>query len=178
MRLDRQGRNAPAVEEEEEPLDRLAVVSTVSLTVLAVLATGAALFLMREVLLPIVTAFVVGVMVSPVAKALEKMKAPRAVAATLIVLVTALLIGFVAALIASPIAELANRLPAIGTKLHAFDEAFAFWRASAGVAGNSRPAALRPSFRCRASPGSRRRSITSRRRLPGSYIFLWCCFCS
>jgi predicted PurR-regulated permease PerM len=135
MRLDRQGRNAPVVEEEGEPLDRLAVISTVSLTLLAVVATGAALFLMREVLLPIVTAFVVGVMVSPVAKALVALKAPRPVAATLIVLVTALLIGFVAALIAAPVAELAHRLPEIGAKLHTLDDAFSFWRRLQGSLG-------------------------------------------
>ena len=150
MRQSRQRVDSSGDDEEGvAAVDRLALVSSVSTAVLAVLAAGAALFFMRELLLPIVTAFVVGVMASPVVKALEARKAPRVLAAALIVLATALLIGFVAALIAAPIAELATQLPAVGAKLHAFDHAFAFWRrleSSLGMDANGAAALPVPSL--------------------------------
>ena len=46
-----------AVEDEgPEAADRLRLISAVSLAALAIIAAGAALFMMRELLLPIVTA--------------------------------------------------------------------------------------------------------------------------
>ena len=83
---------------------------------------------MREMLLPIVTAFVVGVMLSPIAKRLEERGVPRLASAALIVLLTAGLAALIAALIAAPIADIAGKLPSIGEKLHVFDGAFAFWK--------------------------------------------------
>ena len=94
------------VDEDAHPVDRLRLISTWSLAALAMIGVGAALYFARELLIPIVTAFVVGVMLSPVAKALEDKRVPRVVSAALIVVVTALLIAFVIALIASPVAEL------------------------------------------------------------------------
>jgi len=129
-----EGRSRPrpiptvVVDENAEPVDRLRMLSVWSEASIAVIAAGAALYLMRELLLPIVTAFVVGVMLSPLAKALEARRIPRVVSAALIVLVTALLMALVVGLIASPVAELAEKLPAIGEKLHTFDGLFGFWR--------------------------------------------------
>lgn len=127
-----QGRQRPVLkvvdEEDAEPADRLHVISTVSLAVLALIAAGAALFLMRELLLPVVTAFVVGVMLSPVIKALEARNVPRVVSAALIVVATAMLVVMLVALIASPVAEIAGKLPEISAKLHAFDAPMAFVR--------------------------------------------------
>ena len=118
-----------AVEDEDaEPADRLRLISTVSLAVLAIIAAGAALFMMRELLLPIVTAFVVGVMLSPIAKALETRNVPRVVSAALIVVATAIMVVFVVALIAAPVAEIAGRLPEISEKLRAFDGVLGFLR--------------------------------------------------
>ncbi len=119
---------APAEDEDLEPADRLRLISTVSLAALAIIAAGAALFMMRELLLPIVTAFVVGVMLSPIAKTLETRSVPRVVSAVLIVTATALLIVFVVALIAAPVAEIAGRLPEISEKLRAFDGVLDFLR--------------------------------------------------
>jgi predicted PurR-regulated permease PerM len=116
------------VDENAEPVDWLRLLSAWSVATLAFIAVGACLFFMREMLLPIVTAFVVGVMLSPIAKALEERGVPRVASAALIVLLTAGLIALVAALIAAPIADIAGKLPSIGEKLHVFDGAFAFWK--------------------------------------------------
>src|SRR4029077_16641850 len=67
-----------------------------------------------------VTAFVVGVMLSPVARKLENRGVPRVLSAVLIVLFTALLVACVAALIVSPVTELMGKLPQIGAKLQSF----------------------------------------------------------
>jgi predicted PurR-regulated permease PerM len=116
------------VDEDAEPVDRLRLISTWSIAVLAIIATGAVLFFMREVLLPVVTAFVVGVMLSPIAKALETRGAPRVLSAVLIVTLTVLLIAVLVGLIAAPLAELAAKLPEIGAKFQAFESALDFWR--------------------------------------------------
>ena len=136
MREGRQLRPVSPVEEEQEflpvdhrPIDhRLRVMSAWSTGIVATIAVGAALYFARELLLPVVTAFVVGVMLSPAARALEAQKVPRVVSAALIVVLTALLIAFIIALIASPVAELAGKLPQIGDKLHVFDRPIALWR--------------------------------------------------
>ncbi len=114
--------------DESAPVDRLRLISTWSVAAIAVGAVGAALYVAREPLIPVVTAFVVGAMLSPAARALEERKVPRTVSAALMVFCTALLIGFVAALIASPVAELAGKLPEIGGKLQAFHSLLDFWR--------------------------------------------------
>ena len=109
------------VDEDARPIDWQRLTATFSQLTLALIATGAFLYFARELLIPIVTAFVVGVMMSPLAKRLEERGIPRVLSAALIVLCTALLIALVAALIASPISELGGKLPQIGQKLHAFD---------------------------------------------------------
>ena len=109
------------------------------------MASGAVLFVMRDLFLPIVTAFVVGVMLSPVAKALEDRHVPRVVSAALIVLVTALLLALVVALIAAPLTELAGKLPEIGARLHSFEDAFGAWRRLESSVGID-PGAAQPSL--------------------------------
>ncbi|HTR12922.1 MAG TPA: AI-2E family transporter [Roseiarcus sp.] len=111
---------------QAKQIDRLRQVSTWSLAILATIATGAVLYFARELLLPIVTAFVVGVMLSPVVRRLEERRVPRAVSAALIVICTALLITAVAALIATPIASLTDELPKLGGKLQVFHGAIEF----------------------------------------------------
>ncbi len=128
MRENRKPIPTVVVDENAEPVDRLRQMSAWSVTVIAVIASGAVLFVMREVLLPIVTAFVVGVMLTPVAKTLEERGLPRVVSAVLIVIVTALVLAIVVALIAAPVADLAEKLPGIGERLHTFEGLFAFWR--------------------------------------------------
>ncbi len=121
------------VDGEEEPTDRLRLVSTWSVAILAILGVGAALYLAREPLVPVVTAFVVGVMLSPAARALEEQKVPRVLSAALMALFTAVLIGAVVVLIASPMADLAGRLPQIGAKLQVLEDAWRGFELSLGV---------------------------------------------
>jgi len=109
------------VDEDSRPIDWQRLITTYSQLTVALIAAGAFLYFARELLIPIVTAFVVGVMVTPIAKRLQEYKVPRVASAALIVLCTALLIGLVVALIASPVTELGGKLPQIGEKLHAFD---------------------------------------------------------
>ena len=119
----REGRVRPiptvVVDEDARPIDWQRLTATFSQLAVAVIAAGAFLYFARELLIPIVTAFVVGVMLSPLAKRLEEYKIPRVLSAALIVLCTALLIAIVVALIASPVAELGGKLPQIGDKLRA-----------------------------------------------------------
>jgi predicted PurR-regulated permease PerM len=141
----------PRVDEEEtpEPVDRMRVVSTWSLAILATIATGAVLSVAKELLLPIVTAFVVGAMLSPAARALEARRIPRVASAVLIVFCTALLIALIAALIASPLAALAGQVPQIGGKLQVFHDLASAWRrleASVGITPSAEPVIPLPSI--------------------------------
>ena len=111
----------PAGEDDEsDKADGLRQVSAWSLAIIAIIAVAAALYFAREPLIPVITAFVVGVMLSPAARALEERKVPRLLTAALMVALTAVVIGVVVALIASPMADLAGRIPQIGAKLQVF----------------------------------------------------------
>jgi len=115
-------------EEDSRQVDWPRLVSAWSLAILAVIAVAAALYFAREPLIPVATAFVVGVMLSPAARALEERNVPRLLTAALMVVGTALVIGLVAALIASPMADLAGRIPQIGAKLQLFQGLMDSWR--------------------------------------------------
>ena len=115
-------------EEDDKQVDWPRLVSAWSLAILAVIAVAAALYFAREPLIPVATAFVVGVMLSPAARALEERGVPRLLTAALMAVGAALVIGFVAALIASPLADLAGRIPQIGAKLQVFHGLMDQWR--------------------------------------------------
>jgi predicted PurR-regulated permease PerM len=132
----RRGALRPIKQEEEEelgPIDRLRLVATWSVAILAVIGVGAALYVAREPLVPVVTAFVVGVMLSPAARVLEERKVPRLVSAALMVLCTALLVAVVVTLIASPMADLAGRIPELSAKLQVLQDAWRRFELSLGV---------------------------------------------
>jgi predicted PurR-regulated permease PerM len=122
------------------PTDPLRRVSAWSLAALAALATICALYLARELMLPIVAAFVVGVMLSPLARKLEALRVPRSIAALLIVFGVALLIALVIALIVPRVSELTTGLPALAEslkeKLHVFDGLIGFWHRLTSTVGN------------------------------------------
>ena len=151
----RQGqlRTIQSVDEEEEDApqaDWPRLVSAWSLAILAVIAVAAALYFAREPLIPVVTAFVVGVMMSPAARALEERGVPRLLTAALMAVGAALIIGLVVALIASPLADLAGRIPQIGAKLQVFHGLMDRWRhfeLSIGInPSNAQPAIPLPSL--------------------------------
>ena len=164
--------------------DRLGKVSAWSLATLAALAAVCALYLARELMLPIVAAFVVGVMLSPLARRLEALRVPRAIVALLIVLGVALLIGLVIALVVPRVSELTTGLPALVAslkeKLQVFDGLIRFWhRLSSTVKLQELLRRATPSpCQCPGSIGSRRHSAFCCRLSPDFFSFSWCCFCS
>ncbi|THD48196.1 MAG: AI-2E family transporter [Bradyrhizobium sp.] len=89
----------------------LSTISTISLAALATIAVGFALYAASALLLPIASAFVVGVTLSPIARKLEVARVPRAVSAVLIVAGVTLVIALTIALILPRVSELANALP-------------------------------------------------------------------
>jgi predicted PurR-regulated permease PerM len=112
------------------PRDPLRLISTWSLAILATIAVGFVLYVGREVLLPVVAAFVVGVMLGPAASRLEALRVPRPLAAILLVAGVTLIIGSVIALIFPRVSELTDSLPTFAAtlkeKLHIFDGLVAF----------------------------------------------------
>ena len=114
------------------PRDPLRQISTWSLAILATIAIGFALYVGREILLPVTTAFIVGVMLSPAARRLEALRVPRPLAALFLVVGVTLIIALVIALIVPRVSELTNGLPGIAAslreKLHVFDGVVGWWR--------------------------------------------------
>ena len=126
----REGRRPRAVARIKEipdllPRDPLRLISTWSLAILATIGVGFVLYVGREVLLPVVAAFVVGVMLGPAASRLEALRVPRPLAAVLLVFGVTLIIGFVIELIFPRVSELTDSLPTFAAtlkeKLHIFD---------------------------------------------------------
>jgi predicted PurR-regulated permease PerM len=114
------------------PTDPLRQISAWSLAILATVAVGCVLYLAREVMLPVVAAFVVGIMLGPAARRLEALRVPRPLAAVLLVAGVALIIVFVILLIVPRVSELTSGLPAVAAslkeKLHVFDGVIQVWR--------------------------------------------------
>ena len=114
----REGRRPRAVARVQEipdllPRDPLRLISTWSLAILATIAIGFVLYVGREVLLPVMAAFIVGVMLSPAARRLEALRVPRPLAALLLVVAVTLIVGLVIALIFPRVSELTDGLPTI-----------------------------------------------------------------
>jgi predicted PurR-regulated permease PerM len=121
-----------AVDEEPHPEITLREISAWSLAILAAIAAGFVLYAAREVMLPVVAAFVVGVMLGPAARRLEALHVPRALAALLLVASVTLIVALVILLIFPRVSELANGLPgmvaSLKEKLHVFDGLVGAWR--------------------------------------------------
>jgi len=133
----REGRSAQAIAQAEEipdlrPVDPLRQISTWSLAILATVAVGFVLYVAREIMLPVVAAFVVGIMLGPAARRLEALRVPRPLAALLLVAGVTLILVFVIVLIVPRVSELTTGLPGIVTslkeKLHVFDGFVRVWR--------------------------------------------------
>jgi predicted PurR-regulated permease PerM len=108
-----------------------------SVGLIAATAVGLVLYTARELLLPIAAAFVIGTMLSPVAKFAEEHRVPRLASALLIVLLVAGLVPTAVASISAPLTDWASRAPElVRDRLHAFDGALRLWRSlqlSAGL---------------------------------------------
>jgi predicted PurR-regulated permease PerM len=91
--------------------------------------------------LPVVMAFVVGTMLSPLASFLERYRIPRALGAVLIVVSVGAGAALMVGLISAPLMEWSTRLPEVAQqlkeKLHIFDRPLALWQELQHMVGAS-----------------------------------------
>ena len=138
-----EGRRPEKTAEMEEapphPEITLREISAGSQAILAAIAVGFVLYAAREVMLPVVAAFVVGIMLGPTARKLEALRIPRALVALMLVAGVTLIIALVIALLVPRVSELTSGLPDIVSslkqKLHVFDGLIAGWRRLTSMMG-------------------------------------------
>jgi len=113
------------------PIIQRAEVVAFCLVALLILATVAVLYVARAFFLPVVTAVILGTMLSPAARRLEAFKVPRPVSAALIVILTWAAFVLMIGLISVPVMDWFGKLPELGPilkdKLHVFDRPLAIW---------------------------------------------------
>jgi predicted PurR-regulated permease PerM len=135
------GTPLPDSKAELPPVIRRAEVVAFALVALLVICVIAVLYVAKAFFLPVITAFVVGTMLSPAAGFLERHRIPRAVSAVLIVTTLGAGVAFMVGLISSPLMEWSTRLPELGSllkeKLHIFDRPLALWQELQGMLGGS-----------------------------------------
>lgn len=116
---------------ERPPIIQRTEIVTICLIGLLLISVTAVLYVGRAFFLPIVTAIVVGTMLSPAAKFLEQYRIPRSVSAGVIVAATFAGFAFMIGLISAPVMEWTTRLPELGPRLkdkfHVFDRPIALW---------------------------------------------------
>src|SRR6059058_219022 len=131
--LPKEAAGAPLPESKSElpPVIRRAEVVAFALVTLLIISVVAVLYVAKAFFLPIVTAFVVGTMLSPAAGYLERHRVPRVLSAVLIVAAVSTALTFMVGLISSPLIKWSTRLPELGSllkdKLHVFDRPLALW---------------------------------------------------
>jgi predicted PurR-regulated permease PerM len=125
------GTPVPESKIEQPPVFRRAEVVAFTLVSLLMITVITVLYVAKAFFLPIVTAFIIGTMLSPAASFLEKRRIPRSVSAVLIVILVCAGLAFIVGLISSPLMEWTTRLPELGSllknKLHVFDRPLALW---------------------------------------------------
>jgi predicted PurR-regulated permease PerM len=135
------GKPLPESKEQRPPIIPRAEVVAFTLVALLVICVIAVLYVAKAFFLPVVTAFIVGTMLSPAAGFLERRRIPRSVAAILIVSTACAGLALMVGLISSPLLEWSKRLPELGSllrdKLHVFDRPLALWQQFAGLLGES-----------------------------------------
>lgn len=131
----------PDSDAEQPPVIRRAEVVAFALVSLLIITVVAVLYVAKAFFLPIVTAFIVGTMLSPAATFLEKRGIPRALSAVLIVTGATGGLAFIVGLISAPLMDWTNRLPELGKllkdRLHVFDRPLAMWHQMQGMFGGS-----------------------------------------
>ena len=112
-----------------------------SLTALLIICIIAVLYLAKAFFLPVVMAFVVGTMLSPAARLLERYNIPRSLAAVLIVGTVITFVAFMLGLISAPLVDWSTHLPDVAArlkdKLHVFDRPLALWQELQGMVGGT-----------------------------------------
>ncbi len=139
------GTPLPDSRSELPPVIRRAEVVAFALVALLIICVIAVLYAAKAFFLPVISAFVVGTMLSPAAGLLERHRIPRAVSAVLIVAAVGTAVAFMIGLISSPLMEWSTRLPELGSrlrdKLHVFDRPLALWHELQSMVGVSDAAA-------------------------------------
>jgi len=137
------GKALPKNDEEARPVIQRADVVAFALLALLVISVIAVLYVAKAFFLPIMTAFIVGTMLSPAAGFLARYRVPRALAAILIVSTACAGIAFMVGLISAPVVEWTSRLPELGSqlkdKLHVFDRPLALWHQFTGTLEGANP---------------------------------------
>jgi len=135
------GTPLPDARAELPPVIRRAEVVAFALVALLVICVVTVLYAAKAFFLPVVTAFVVGTMLSPAAGLLERRRIPRPVSAVLIVAAAGAGVTFIVGLISSPLMQWSTRLPELGSllkeKLHLFDRPLALWQELQSAVGGS-----------------------------------------
>jgi predicted PurR-regulated permease PerM len=135
------GTPLPDSKAELPPVIRRAEVVAFALVALLIICVVAVLYAAKAFFLPVVTAFVVGTMLSPAAGFLERHRIPRSVSAVLIVSAVGTAVAFIVGLISSPLMQWSTRLPEVGSqlkdKLHIFDRPLALWQQLQSMLGGS-----------------------------------------
>jgi predicted PurR-regulated permease PerM len=135
------GAPLPEGKAEPPPVIRRTELVAFALVALLLICVFAVLYVAKPFFLPVVTAFVVGTMLSPAAGFLERHRIPRAVSAVLVVSAVGAAAAFIVGLISSPLMEWSTRLPELGSqlkdKLHVFDRPLALWQELQGMLGGS-----------------------------------------
>ncbi|RJF77957.1 AI-2E family transporter [Rhodopseudomonas palustris] len=142
------GTPLPDSTEERPPLIRRTEVVAFALVALLIIVGTGLLYVAKPFFLPIVTAFVVGTMLSPAATFLERWRLPRPVCAVVIVGLALTTVGFMVALISAPVVEWSGRLPELGgllkEKLSFLEKPMGFWRQLQTSIGGSESTASTP----------------------------------
>jgi predicted PurR-regulated permease PerM len=126
------GAPVPEAKAEAPPVIRRAEVVAFTLVALLVICVVAVLWAAKAFFLPVVMAFVVGTMLSPLANFLEQHRIPRAFGAVLIVTTVGAGATLMIGLISSPLMDWSSHLPELASrlkdKLHIFDRPLALWQ--------------------------------------------------
>jgi predicted PurR-regulated permease PerM len=135
------GAPLPEAKVELPPVIRRAEVVAFALVALLIICVVAVLWAAKAFFLPVVMAFVVGTMLSPLASFLERYRIPRAFGAILIVMSVGAGAALMVGLISAPLMEWSTRLPEVASqlkdKLHIFDRPLALWQELQHMVGAS-----------------------------------------
>src|ERR1700688_3306740 len=139
----------PDSKSELPPVIRRAEVVAFALVALLIICVVVVLYAAKAFFLPVVTAFVVGTMLSPAAGLLERHRIPRAVSAVLIVAAGGAGVAFIVGLISSSLMGWSTRLSRTG--IAAAGQA-AYLRSAAGAVAGAPGHARRRRIVCRTIP--------------------------
>lgn len=115
------GAAAPAVEDTRAPAPELLLSNMRLIKSLVVgiflLAAAYSLYFARDFVMPVLLAFLLALMLTPIVRFLKKRGMPEALSATLLVLMSVIALASAGYFLSGPIIQLANDAPAIGRRV-------------------------------------------------------------